>query len=103
MARGTQFTCFTGTKVQILTREEVQVSASGHARHDVYKPDQTRPIAGAHSLYSLYSYTSTCFTGTKVQTLALRSRRCGGTQLIFVLEYAQASMHASLAAQLACL
>ena len=57
MARGTHFTCFTGTNVQILTCEEVQVSASGDARHDVYKPDQTRPIAGAHLLYW---YKSTC-------------------------------------------
>ncbi len=58
---GTQFTCFTGTKVQILAlRELVEMS-----KHSGGGPQFT------------------CFTGTKVQILALRelvemSKRSGG-------------------------
>jgi hypothetical protein len=55
-AGGAHFTCFTGTKVQILTHFEEMASAGGQA-------------GGAHF---------TCFTGTKVQILTLM-RLAGAT------------------------
>ena len=49
-APGTQFTCFTGTKVQIPTPEELLLQRG-----------QLKNFIGSHEF--------TCFTSTKVQTL----------------------------------
>ena len=58
---GTHFTCFTGTKVQILTPEEC-----------VAPTDFLTQLSP--SLYLLYWYKSTCFTGTTVQILTPEER-----------------------------
>ncbi len=58
-AAGAQFTCFTGTKVQILTQKAVVALAAGAG------------IGVARSLddYLHIGTQFTCFTGTKVQIL----------------------------------
>jgi hypothetical protein len=57
-APGTQFTCFTGTKVQILTHEALLARGRPQA-----------PSAAAPPLLQTPGTRFTCFTGTKVQIL----------------------------------
>ena len=65
----TQFTCFTGTSVQILTRRTYIRSTAlltCYLRRisKCLRPTSLRSLAW-YSLYLRYWYTSTCFTGTK--------------------------------------
>jgi hypothetical protein len=56
-APGTQFTCFTGTEVQILTHAELRArQASGRAAGRAQVPH----MHALHSVYLLYRYKSTC-------------------------------------------
>ena len=57
-APGTQFTCFTGTKVQILTHKALLARGRSQA-----------PLAAAPPLPQTPGTRFTCFTGTKVQIL----------------------------------
>ena len=55
-APGTQFTCFTGTEVQILTSEELRARrAAGRAAGRAHVPH----MHALHSVYLLYWYKST--------------------------------------------
>jgi hypothetical protein len=65
-----QFTCFTSTKVQILTLRSCRVAKEDLSRsqseNEKLRLENQRLLAGAPLLYW---YKSTCFTGTKVQIL----------------------------------
>ena len=65
-AAGAQFTCFTGTKVRILTQVEGQVLW-------VLRPTRLRLLRVRYSVYLLYWYKSTNMTADE-----LRLVRCSG-------------------------
>ncbi len=68
MIQGAQFTCFTGTRVQILALEKVGITARG-------------------SDFCYMRVLFTCFTGTRVQILTLEKRRAGATSAICVSSF----------------
>ena len=64
---GTHFTCFTGTKVHILTQEDGEVR-----QQTLAELRQAAASGKSGTRYPvLYWYKSTRFTGTQVQILAL--------------------------------
>jgi hypothetical protein len=83
----TQFTCFTGTKVQILTREALRAvwRTSSDARLQAILLTcvcMTWATILPGSFYLLYQYKktqSTCFTSTKAQILTSEELRGGGS------------------------
>jgi hypothetical protein len=47
---GTQFTCFTSTNVQILTREELRAGSEGSDKRETFKRDVADDLASASGL-----------------------------------------------------
>jgi hypothetical protein len=91
--RGTQFTCFTGTKVQVLTQVYIYIYIY------IYIYGRGTRERERYSVYLLYWYKSTgadaylsrasgrgaqfsCFTGTKVQVLTLKALLGAGERLL---------------------
>jgi hypothetical protein len=82
-AAGPQFTCFTSTKVQILTQQRCRLLVmpqDENCRHLLYSYNSTNTDAAALQTLQVMPKTKTdgtCFTRTTVQILTQqRCRRC---------------------------
>ena len=87
--QGTQFTCFTGTKVQIMTPEELQGLRARRIRR--WSLRRMRLICSGEQF--------TCFTSTKVQILSLRLI-CSGTRTPCFTSFRQVALLALLVQEL---